>query len=261
MIVIAHLSDLHLGDHLPAAAEALVQDVASTAPSLTLVTGDLTMRARRSQFRDAARLLDQLPTPRLVVPGNHDLPLDSPARIWSPYSRCQVYVDRGLDSRLEIPGLSAVALNSMPRWRWKSGQVSREQAACVTAVLRRADATSVRLVALHHPVVTARPGSLIGRRALLDAVVDARVDLTLAGHTHVPCTRRLRVRRGGRTHHVVEVVAGTATSRRDRGSGRSWSLIRVDDSTITIEERRDVGLRWRPGPRVEYPRDTSSRGS
>jgi 3',5'-cyclic AMP phosphodiesterase CpdA len=100
MIVIAHLSDLHLGAHVPAAADSLVEDVTSAAPSITVVTGDLTMRARRSQFRDAVRLLDQLPLPRLVVPGNHDIPLDPLTRIWSPYSRYQAHVDRVLDPRL-----------------------------------------------------------------------------------------------------------------------------------------------------------------
>jgi 3',5'-cyclic AMP phosphodiesterase CpdA len=147
----------------------------------------------------------------------------------------------------------------MPRWRWKSGRVSREQAACVAAALHRADAAAVRLVALHHPAVTARPAGLIGRRALLDAVADAQVDLILAGHTHVPCTRSIEVLRAGRTHQLVEVVAGTATSRRDRGAGRSWSLIRVDDATITVEERRDVGPTWRGGPCVQFPRDTACR--
>src|SRR3712207_4359368 len=123
-LVIAHLSDLHLGAHDPAAVASVAADVAAVQPALTVVTGDLTMRARAWQFRLARDLLDRLPAPRLVVAGNHDLPLISVERLLTPYRRYQGLVQAELDPVLRLPGLTALGLQTTPRWRWKSGRVS-----------------------------------------------------------------------------------------------------------------------------------------
>src|SRR4029453_11926234 len=73
---LAHVSDLHLGAEEPAAVAGLLADVAAQRVDQGLVSGDLTMRARRAKFRAAPALLDELGVPWVSVPGNHDLPLD-----------------------------------------------------------------------------------------------------------------------------------------------------------------------------------------
>jgi len=55
---------------------------------------------------------------------------------------------------------------------------------------------------------------------------------------------------------VIEVVAGTATSRRTRGAGRSWTVLRVDDDAVDVEERCQVATGWVTGRRTRYPRRT-----
>src|SRR5436190_16940942 len=75
MRTIAHISDLHFGRLDPPVAEGLVADLADRKPSLLVVSGDFTQRAREGQFRAAADFLKRLPTPQLLVPGNHDIPL------------------------------------------------------------------------------------------------------------------------------------------------------------------------------------------
>ena len=72
---IVHLSDLHFGAQHPGAADVLLESVHSLAPTLTLITGDLTQRARNSQFIAARAFFDALPGDWLAVPGNHDMPL------------------------------------------------------------------------------------------------------------------------------------------------------------------------------------------
>src|SRR4051812_49132077 len=74
MRTIAHLSDLHFGKTDPAVVEGLVADLAEHKPNLLVVSGDFTQRARRGQYEQAAAFLRRLPTPQLVVPGNHDIP-------------------------------------------------------------------------------------------------------------------------------------------------------------------------------------------
>ena len=85
MKTIAHVSDLHFGTEVAAVAEALIIDLQATAPSLVIVSGDLTQRARQNQFAAAREYLARLPHPQLVVPGNHDVPLyNVAARLLTP---------------------------------------------------------------------------------------------------------------------------------------------------------------------------------
>ncbi|MET7397291.1 metallophosphoesterase [Dactylosporangium sp. NPDC005572] len=250
--VIAHVSDLHFGAHAPAAADALVDDVAAVAPGLVVVTGDCTMRARDRQFAQARALLDRLPAPRLVVTGNHDVPLLRPGRLLAPYAGYRAWIDADLDPRLDLPHVRALGLQSMPRWRWKGGRVTRRQSALVAAYLGAAPAGAIRLLALHHPPSAGGPARIVGRAQLLRALAAAHVDLVLAGHTHVPASHRLLDPATG--HGPVEVVAGTATSRRLRGAPRSWNVIRVDAGHVHVEQRYEAGGAWRSGRTVTHER-------
>jgi 3',5'-cyclic AMP phosphodiesterase CpdA len=252
VLVIAHLSDLHLGAHDPAAVASVAADVAAVRPALTVVTGDLTMRARTGQFRLARALLDRLPAPLLVVPGNHDVPLVSVDRLVTPYRRYRRLVHPELDPVLRLPGLTVIGLHTSPPWRWKSGRVSRRQSEAVVAVLGSAPAGTVRVLALHHPPRAGGLARMVGRARLMRAVAAARVDLILAGHTHVP--RADPVRLDGTAHEPVEVVAGTAVSRRTRGTGRSWTAIRVDHTAVVVEERLQTTAGWRTGTVQRFPR-------
>ena len=251
-LIVALLSDLHLGAHVPQAVQSVVADVAAVRPTLTVVTGDCTMRARRTEFRAARVLLDALPAPVLVVTGNHDVPLFSAARLIAPYARYQRWIEADLDPVARVPGLTAVGLQTTPRWRWKSGRVSRRQGDTVSAVLGAAPADDVRLVAVHHPPLATGLQRVVGRERLLRALAAARADLVLAGHTHVPTSHR--VQSAGTSHHWIEVVAGTATSRRTRGVGRSWTVITIDRDTVAVQERWENGRGWRTGHTVSYPR-------
>ena len=73
---LAHISDLHFGADDPVVVAGLRADMPRQGIGQVLVSGDLTMRARRRQFRKARVLLDSLGLPWTSVPGNHDLPLD-----------------------------------------------------------------------------------------------------------------------------------------------------------------------------------------
>ena len=72
---IAHISDLHFGAADEQVAERLVESIDELRPDLAVVSGDLTQRARPSQFREARAFLDRLKSFQLIVPGNHDVPL------------------------------------------------------------------------------------------------------------------------------------------------------------------------------------------
>src|SRR5688572_30840752 len=75
MRTIAHISDIHFGDADHEVVERLVEKIGELAPDLVVVSGDLTQRARSAQFREARAFLERLSCPKLIVPGNHDVPL------------------------------------------------------------------------------------------------------------------------------------------------------------------------------------------
>jgi 3',5'-cyclic AMP phosphodiesterase CpdA len=50
MKTIAHISDLHFGAEDPRIVEGLTESIAEYHPSVVVISGDLTQRARKRQF-------------------------------------------------------------------------------------------------------------------------------------------------------------------------------------------------------------------
>jgi 3',5'-cyclic AMP phosphodiesterase CpdA len=237
-VVLAHISDLHFGAHDALAAESLVADLQATRPTVTVVTGDLTQRARPREFAAAAEFLRQLPSPRLVVLGNHDVPLDRVSSLGPGYRRYLQQVGLDVDPVVDADGVRVLGLHSMPRWRWKSGHVSRRQAELVSESLPATPPGAVRVLALHHPITATGPAGLAGRGRLVAALAESRAELVLAGHTHRPATTWFEFEATDSPWCLLEGIAGSATSTRLRGVPRSWTLYRIDRTAITVEERQ-----------------------
>lgn len=72
---LVHISDLHFGTENQEAAKALLRDIHILAPSIVVVSGDLTQRAKLSEFKAVKKFLDRISFPKIIVPGNHDIPL------------------------------------------------------------------------------------------------------------------------------------------------------------------------------------------
>ena len=71
MSVVLQVSDTHFGTEQPPVMEALLQLVRQQPPDIVVVSGDITQRARRSQFRAAREFVRRLAAPEtLVLPGN-----------------------------------------------------------------------------------------------------------------------------------------------------------------------------------------------
>jgi len=104
---IAHLSDIHFGGELREAAEAAVFAVADLAPTVTAVTGDLTLNGLPREFRAARDWLSRLPGPLVVTPGNHDTPYwNLPLRALTPFRRYRHHIGSAGGEAFDAPGLS-----------------------------------------------------------------------------------------------------------------------------------------------------------
>src|ERR1700682_3017257 len=74
---IAHISDLHFGRHEPAMVGSLGDWLNRSDLDLIVASGDFTQRARSTEFAAARKFLDAIRPPTLIIPGNHDVPLNS----------------------------------------------------------------------------------------------------------------------------------------------------------------------------------------
>ncbi len=235
--VVLHLSDLHFGRIAPALPEALLKAAQQIAPDLVVVSGDLTQRAKIVEFQQAHAFLEQLPYPRLVVPGNHDVPLHNLyARFVHRLSRFQTYISADLEPVYEDPEMAVFGVNTARSSTWKGGRINSRQ---IEGLRTRLCATSpgvARIVVTHHPFEVP-PGfhhrELVGSaRAALERWTDCGADLLLCGHLHVGESTTTLQRYSHVGWQAIVVAAGTATSTRGRGAANSFNVIRVEDRQI-----------------------------
>ena len=251
---IAHVSDIHVGAHDELTLDGLAQDLHEANVAATIVTGDLTMRARTHEFVRAKEVIDQFPRPTMIVIGNHDIPLTNPLhRMSSPYGKYRAEVTGNLDPVLDLGTVRVQGLGSMPRWRWKSGRISERQSQDIRTTFADSPTGTVRVVAMHHPPSSDDMESLAGGDGFEQALVDAEVDIVLAGHTHVPAVQVLQLGAGARTRSIIEVVAGTVTSDRTRGVVRSWSLLEITPDALAVTEHYASEGGWRADPPQVFP--------
>lgn len=259
--LLLHLSDPHFGrEHAPA-VRALLDLGQRLKPHVAVCSGDLTQRARAAQFAAARRALDALPARhRLVIPGNHDIPLfNLPARLLDPYGGYARAFGGDLEPLHSCPHWLVIGVRTTRRLRHKDGQVSGAQIAAVAQRLRQATPSQVRVVVTHQPVLAIRDsdrGNLLhGHREAVRAWVEAGADLLLGGHIHLPYVRDLRERHPELPRPAWVVQAGTAVSTRLReGQPNSVNVIRrlEDQGRLACEVQRfDLDARtgrFEPGP-------------
>lgn len=233
MSLVLQISDPHFGTEQPPVVEALVRLVRDQAPTLVVLSGDITQRARRRQFRAARAFVDRLGAPAmLAIPGNHDIPLfNLAARLFTPYvNHCREF-GSDLEPMFESEQLLVIALNTTRIYRHTDGEVSAGQIARVARRLERATPSQLRVVVTHQPVAVTRAQEqtnlLHGREAAVRSWAHAGADLILGGHIHLPYVLALHEQFAGLRREVWAVQAGTAVSWRVRhDAGNSVNLLR-----------------------------------
>ena len=248
MTLLIQISDTHFGTERAPVVEALVSMVCEQAPALVLLSGDITQRARRKQFRSASAFVDRLGVPVvLAIPGNHDLPLfDLTARLSKPYAKYRRVFGHDLEPAFESESLLVVTVNTTRAYFHERGAVSSAQIEHVAKRLQGASEAQLRIVVTHQPVSVVRPEDasdlLLGHKRALRRWAAAGADLILGGHIHLPFVQALHECNAGLPRRVWAVQAGTAVSSRVRPeAGNSVNLIRC---LAGAAPRRCVVERW-----------------
>jgi 3',5'-cyclic AMP phosphodiesterase CpdA len=237
---IVQLSDLHFGRTDPKIVAGLQAFILSLGPDVVVVSGDLTQRATESQFLEARIFLNSLPFPKIVVPGNHDVPLyNIRRRFWRPFSRFRRLIHPTTEPHYADSEVAIIGLNTARALVFKGGRVNRAQLKNLESTLSALSEQVIKIVVTHHPLQLIRSyrTSFIGySEKALRVLVKGRVDLLLAGHLHVSQIGSVVRPVKGQDHSAVQIQAGTATSLRYRGEPNAFNVLTIDGPRVIAEQ-------------------------
>ena len=238
MRTLVHLSDLHFGTVRQEIVLPLLSLLERIQPDLVVVSGDLTQRARKEQFAAARDFLHAMPFPKIVVPGNHDVPLYNLfARFVLKLARYRRYISDDLEPFYGDPEIAVLGINTARSATFKGGRINSRQVARMQERLGPLNGVT-KIVVTHHPfdLPEAYPDkALVGRaRRAMQQLAGSGIDLFLAGHLHIGLSEptALRFQIGGRSPLMIQ--AGTALSSRVRGEANSFNVIRIQHPNISV---------------------------
>lgn len=249
---LVHLSDLHFGRIEQRLVDALIAQIHTVQPHLVAVSGDLTQRATVAQFKAARAFLDALPFPRLVVPGNHDVPVNLVARLRRPLGRYQQFVHEDVEPMFVDDEVVVLGLNSARWWTLGgAGFISRQQVQHAVERLRGLPPALVKIIVSHHPFDLpdhlAGNGLVGGARRAMAGLAQVEADLFLAGHLHVVHAGQMAERYQAEGHCALIMQAGTISNRL-RGELPSFNVIELDRPHIGVSHHT-----WHPARGVFVP--------
>ncbi|MBK9711713.1 MAG: metallophosphoesterase [Kouleothrix sp.] len=242
--VLMHISDLHAGPPFRLAlAEQVAREAHELKPDLLVVSGDFVQRADfPNQWQVIKGYLKTLPEPRLVVAGNHDVPLFNVfGRLFRSYHLYKKHITPELNPVFELPGLAVVGGCTAHGLTVDGGYLSDQQIAIIEERFSRFPPGTCKVAVLHHHVVNP-PGS--ERRNMISNATEAvqlldrcGVDLLLCGHIHVSYVGTTLDVQPDLRQGTIICQSGTTTSRRGKGrehGKNSYNVIEIEDSAIRI---------------------------
>jgi 3',5'-cyclic AMP phosphodiesterase CpdA len=263
MRTLIHLSDLHFGRVDPGIVPPLLDFIGATKPDLVAISGDLTQRARRGEFAQARAFIDAVAFPKLVIPGNHDVPLQNVfARVFRTADRFRRFIAWDLEPFYVDQEIAVAGVNTTRALTGKNGRINRRQLEQLRARFASVSSAHIKIVVTHHPFDL--PPGVEGDRVILRAksamkeLAKIPVDMLLAGHFHVAGTTQTTTRYHIDNFAALIVSSGTTTSTRGRGQSNSFNVIEIESDRIAISQ-----YHWHPDQRVFafYSREEFVRGN
>jgi 3',5'-cyclic AMP phosphodiesterase CpdA len=235
---IVHLSDLHFGWNEASLVKSLCAMVASLRPDLTVLSGDFVEHATRPEFEQARQFVEGLPQPKLMVPGNHDLPFyNFFLRMTQGLRLYRQYISADMTPFFRDDEIAVMGLNTARLWPIRGGSINAPQVSEVESRLCEVPPNLTRILVTHHPFdlpqeFGARYLVRHGKAAL--ARLACCLDVLLAGHMHIGASGRVADRFQTPNGSLVFAQAGTAISKRYKGERNSFNVIEVERPRVRI---------------------------
>jgi 3',5'-cyclic AMP phosphodiesterase CpdA len=259
---IAHLSDPHFGAHDDAVAAAVPEMLRSLKVTAVVVSGDFTMSGRKAEYARACEWLSSLPTPRLIVPGNHDIPKHNQPyhRFFAPFRRFREQLADDLNPVLDLPEARIVGLNSSRPYGWyldwSRGRLNEQQLQRLVEAFDGVPEKHLRIAVFHHPTI-ALPEN---RRALIcpleeikAALAAARIDVVMGGHFHQSYLMELPGMEQ-RPWQTVASQVSTVTSTRLQGEPQGFHVLEYGGDELAGERYTWDGERFVHSDTVRFHR-------
>ncbi|WP_437635089.1 metallophosphoesterase family protein [Sorangium sp. So ce854] len=245
MRTLVHLSDLHFGRVDRTILRPLIDRLWGLQPDVVVVSGDLTQRARAAEFAEARAFLDALPSPQIVVPGNHDVPLYNLFdRFFRPLDKYRRHITGDLSPFHVDAEIAILGINTARSLTIKDGRINARQIQGIRERMCDLGPEVTKVVVTHHPfdLPERSPHDIVGRaKQAMAAIVGCGVDIIMSGHLHLSHTGHSAERFDAGGHSTLIIQAGTATSTRGRGEENAFNVIRIEGKKIHIERNY-----WQP---------------
>ena len=244
---IIHISDVHFGRTNAAVLERLTEKMLELDAHLIVVSGDLTQRAKRSEFAQAKAFLDRFPAPKVVVPGNHDIPvLNVYQRFLDPFRKYHEFLGEDREPSFLDNEIAVMGINSARSLVVKGGRVNETQIERVRSQMCSLDENVLKVIVTHHPFDLPAghdEDDIIGRASrMMPKLAECGADVFLAGHMHISSVthsaERYKMPSG---YNALVIQAGTAASTRGRGEANSFNLLEFENPRLTVH-RLECGV-------------------
>ena len=252
---IIHISDPHYGTEEKAIADQLIKEINETEPDVVVVSGDLTQRATAHQFKKAKRLLDSINAPKVIIPGNHDIPLFNIfERFLDPYGNYRKYISKEQYPKFISDEIVIVGVNSCTPFRSQSGRIKDEDIEYLKNFFAEIDPHKMRGVIVHHNIFPFEGmkgnSALVNADSFLSAMIRCGIDLIFAGHLHRSLTHTYN--QAGVENNLVVLQAGTCISRRLRHEENTYLMITRENDRMQVEFHVYDGHIFEPRNHISY---------
>lgn len=258
MTRLVHLTDLHFGCERADLVAPLTDAIRGAGPDLVVVTGDLTHRGRRHQFRSAVAFLNGLGLPYVTMPGNHDVPLFNLfLRILSPFGNWRREVGTPLAPQRAAGRALIVAANTADPSRVRRGRLRPGDLAAIGAGLRSSAPGVIPLLACHHPFEVPpgfEQGETRGAAEARPGLIRDGLQVILSGHLHAWKIGLGITATAGRPLLLVET--GTALCARPGERDHGFSVLDLGPENIAVTPWlvSEPTAQFGPGPRHSFVR-------
>lgn len=237
---IVHISDPHFGTEDSATAAKLIKSIDDIRPDVVVVSGDLTQRALNKQYKKAKSFLDNIPFPKLVIPGNHDIPLYNLFRRFTkPFAKYHRFISDEEYPEYQSDKIALIGVNSCTPFRSQSGRVKDEYIEHLKIYFAEIDKHKIKGVVVHHNIIPFEglKGSsvLVNAEKFLSEMNKCGVDLIFAGHLHKSLA--MTYNETGIKNNLLMLQAGTCMSHRIRKEKNTFLIIKTGPDKIDVNFR------------------------
>lgn len=244
MKTLIHISDLHFGKIDISRVQPLLNVINKINPDMVVISGDLTQRAKESEFQDAKKFIEDLKRPVFIVPGNHDISLYNPfIRFFTPFKNFKKYISKDLSPLYVDKEIALIGINSVNRFNITAGRIKKRHIREITSHIKGLHPDIIKIAVCHHPFdvppkddVRHYIHKVVARSKMaVRSLSKHNVDIFLSGHLHVHYITDTTIRYKIKDYKGLLIQAGTAISNRRRGEPVSFNVLIIDGNQLVID--------------------------